>query len=235
MKQPYESDFIRIVDNSLPDFICDEIIKIFDNCQHVEPGRIGGGVDTDKKHSYDVSIQRHKEFEPILNEVFKASTKHIIAYLKDYHFALLGPIALNYQDSSSSRNIALTHENFEEFGVPNIDNLVKHIYQLGEISVQKYEKNVGGYPYWHSEIYPKKNDTEPLHRTLLFMFYLNDVIEGGETDFYYQRKSIKPKKGRMVIAPAGFTHTHRGNVPVSSNKYILTSWVLFNSADTLYP
>lgn len=38
----------------------------------------------------------------------------------------------------------------------------------------------------------------------------------------------------MVIAPAGFTHTHRGLVPRSNDKYILTSWVLFNRAEKLY-
>ena len=69
---------------------------------------------------------------------------------------------------------------------------------------------------------------------LLFMFYLNDVEEGGSTDFYYQDASIQPKAGRMVIAPAYFTHTHRGQIPVSNDKYILTSWVLFNRAEQLY-
>jgi hypothetical protein len=37
----------------------------------------------------------------------------------------------------------------------------------------------------------------------------------------------------MVIAPAGFTHTHRGNMPVSNDKYIATSWVLFQRAEDL--
>ncbi|MDT0595665.1 2OG-Fe(II) oxygenase [Glaciecola petra] len=235
MKQPIEPDFIRVIDNSLPNHICDEIIRIFNNSPNIQQGRTGGGVDIDKKHSYDVSIQRHKEFESILEAVFKTSTIHIIEYLKDFHFALIGPIALTFQDLKSGETSSITDENFKEIGIPNIENLVRHIYQLGEISVQKYEKGIGGYPYWHSEIYPKKNDLQPLHRSLLFMFYLNDVDDGGETDFYYQNKSIQPKKGRMVIAPAGFTHTHRGNKPNSSDKFILTSWVLFNSADTLYP
>ncbi|MEC7470920.1 MAG: 2OG-Fe(II) oxygenase, partial [Pseudomonadota bacterium] len=31
-----------------------------------------------------------------------------------------------------------------------------------------------------------------------------------------------------------FTHTHRGQIPVSDDKYILTSWVLFNRAEQLY-
>ena len=66
------------------------------------------------------------------------------------------------------------------------------------------------------------------------MFYLNDVQEGGETEFFYQDLKIKPKKGTMVIAPAGFTHTHRGNKPISNDKYILTSWVLFNPGKVIY-
>jgi hypothetical protein len=66
------------------------------------------------------------------------------------------------------------------------------------------------------------------------MFYLNDVDEGGTTDFVYQNRQIRPKVGRMVIAPAYFTHTHRGSMPISSDKYILTSWVLFNRAEKIY-
>ena len=58
------------------------------------------------------------------------------------------------------------------------------------------------------------------------MFYLNDVEEGGETGFYYQDVEIKPKKGTLVIFPAGFTHLHRGKMPVSNNKYIANFWFL---------
>jgi hypothetical protein len=77
-------------------------------------------------------------------------------------------------------------------------------------------------------------ENKALHRVLLFLIYLNDVEEGGETDFYYQDKSIKPKAGTMVIAPCGFTHTHRGNIPISSSKYVLASWVSFNPANQIY-
>ncbi len=66
------------------------------------------------------------------------------------------------------------------------------------------------------------------------MFYLNDIEEGGETEFYYQEKKISPKTGRCVIAPSGFTHTHRGNIPKSNDKYILTSWLKFKTAEELY-
>ena len=59
------------------------------------------------------------------------------------------------------------------------------------------------------------------------MFYLNDVKEGGETEFYHQKIKIKPKAGTLVLFPAGFTHTHKGNMPISNDKYIITTWLCY--------
>jgi hypothetical protein len=59
------------------------------------------------------------------------------------------------------------------------------------------------------------------------MLYLNDVEDGGETEFLYQRMRVKPKQGTLLIWPAGFTHTHRGNPPLSNNKYVITGWSEF--------
>jgi len=60
-------------------------------------------------------------------------------------------------------------------------------------------------------------------RTLAWMVYLNDVEEGGETEWLYQQRKIKPEKGTVVIWPGSFTHIHRGNPPMSE-KYIATGW-----------
>jgi len=56
--------------------------------------------------------------------------------------------------------------------------------------------------------------------------YLNEIEEGGETEFLYLNKRVKSKAGRVIIFPAGFTHTHRGNPPINQTKYILSSWGL---------
>jgi len=130
--------------------------------------------------------------------------------------------------------VQLTAENFDEIGAPNAMNLIRYLFKLAPINAQQYIQGKGNYNYWHSEIYPQTGENNALHRILLFIIYLNDVEEGGETDFYYQNKSVKPKAGTMVIAPCGFTHTHKGNIPLSSNKYILTSWVQFNPASQIY-
>jgi hypothetical protein len=86
--------------------------------------------------------------------------------------------------------------------------------------VQKTE--IGqGYHIWHSE--HMSRDTS--NRVLAWTLYLNDVEEGGETEFLYYPKRVKPKTGTFVMWPAGFTHTHRGNPPISNTKYIVTGWI----------
>ena len=36
---------------------------------------------------------------------------------------------------------------------------------------------------------------------------------------------MKPVKGRVLIFPAAFTHTHRGGLVLDGTKYIATAWV----------
>jgi hypothetical protein len=38
----------------------------------------------------------------------------------------------------------------------------------------------------------------------------------------------------VLIAPTAVTHTHRGNRPVGGDKYIATSWILFNRAEAIF-
>lgn len=226
--------FIEVIDNALPAQLCSDIINTFDASGQLAPGRTGGGVDTDKKRSMDVSFSQNPEFQSYHQQVFQVCGNAIFNYLKKYYFAIVGPLGLTLPDPNTGQPVKLTSENFETLGLPQLPMLIQHLFRLGDINTQRYEKGQGGYPYWHSEVFPQAPHNEALHRILLFMFYLNDVEEGGSTDFYYQNVSIQPKAGRMVIAPAYFTHTHRGQIPVSDNKYILTSWVLFNRAEQLY-
>lgn len=78
----------------------------------------------------------------------------------------------------------------------------------------------GGYSVWHIEQSPGYQ----ANRLLVWSIYLNDVENGGETEFLYQQRKIKPKTGTLVIWPAGVTHPHRGNPPYSNDKFILTGW-----------
>jgi hypothetical protein len=105
-----------------------------------------------------------------------------------------------------------------EFDILN--TIARHISL--DYKIQKTEIG-GGYHIWHCEADSLKTS----NRILVWMLYLNDVEEGGETEFLYQHLRIKPKKGTLVIWPASFTYVHRGNPPLSNTKYALTGWVQY--------
>jgi hypothetical protein len=82
----------------------------------------------------------------------------------------------------------------------------------------------GGYHVWHCE----NNGHESSARCLTWIMYLNDVDDGGETEFLYQSLRVKPTAGTIIVWPSGFTHMHRGNPPLSTDKYILTGWTYYH-------
>ena len=100
------------------------------------------------------------------------------------------------------------------------EQLTEYSLQPACLSIQKTSPKQG-YHIWHSENIAKGCG----RRILAHMMYLNDVEEGGETEFLYLSKRFKPRKGTLLIWPAGFTHTHRGNPPISGDKYVATGWV----------
>ena len=66
-----------------------------------------------------------------------------------------------------------------------------------------------------------------LTRVLAWMIYLNDVTDGGETEFPSQDKKFQPRCGDFLIWPAHFTHPHRGIVSKTQVKYIVTGWTVY--------
>tara|TARA_R100000742_G_C4216590_1_gene41515 strand:+ start:19 stop:627 length:609 start_codon:yes stop_codon:yes gene_type:complete len=89
----------------------------------------------------------------------------------------------------------------------------------GSMALQKTEP-MEGYHTFHCE----DLGWRVRNRVLAWTVYLNDVEEGGETEFLYQQLKIKPKANTAAIWPGGFTYLHRGNPPISETKYILTGW-----------
>jgi hypothetical protein len=89
-------------------------------------------------------------------------------------------------------------------------------------SIKLQETKVGqGYHIWHCE----QTNIETASRIMAFILYLNNVEHGGETEFLYQHKRVSPETGTFVLFPAYYTHTHRGNPPLSNDKYVLTGWI----------
>ena len=89
------------------------------------------------------------------------------------------------------------------------------------IAFQYYQPG-GGFKIWHFE--RDNTNAQIARRHLAFMTYLNDVNDDGGTSFYYQDITVKAKKGLTLIWPAEWTHTHKGQVSPTEEKYIITGW-----------
>jgi hypothetical protein len=87
--------------------------------------------------------------------------------------------------------------------------------------IQYYGPN-DGYYAWHTERCNAQPGTQNRH--LVYMIYLNDVTDGGGTEFYHQNLIVQPVKGKSLIWPVDWTYTHRGIPSPTQEKYILTGW-----------
>lgn len=100
--------------------------------------------------------------------------------------------------------------------------ILNHISKMCSFDIKLQKIQPGqGFHFWHCEAFDRRSST----RLLAFQVYLNDILEGGETEFVFQDIKIQPKTGTLLLYPAGFTHTHRGNSPTNETKYIITGWI----------
>lgn len=85
----------------------------------------------------------------------------------------------------------------------------------------------GGYHIWHGE----QGNGDSSSRVLVYMLYLNTLEpnEAGETEFLYQKERYNPTENTMLLWPASYTHTHRGNAVFGDrSKYIVTGWFYYD-------
>lgn len=143
-----------------------------------------------------------------VNKLMKTSTEVCLSELKDqdliadYHKELQAVLE-NYIDKYKFCNY------YAPFAIVN------------NVNIQYYKPNEGFY-VWHTERLSANYPSSTRH--LVFMTYLNDVEDGGETEFYHQELKVKPQKGYTLIWPADWTHTHRGITSPTQDKYIVTGW-----------
>lgn len=226
-------DFIEVIDGLLDPAWCAAVCRRFDAAHHVE-GRVGGGVYPELKKSRDLEISGRPEWNDVSGPLMGAVLKGLLAYLRTYPYTLLAPLMLEHRPADGGAARRLGADDLATMDDAGLMTLVQQLLRPGNINLQRYTEGVGGYPYWHCELYPRDPHAETLHRTLLWTVYLNDSFDEGETEFLYQGRKVQPKTGSLLIAPTAFTHTHRGNRPVGGDKYIATSWILFNRAEAIF-
>jgi len=95
---------------------------------------------------------------------------------------------------------------------PTLDNLVMKRYRAG--SDDNFE------PHYDSH-------SEKVRRYLVFLWYLNDVAEGGETAFCDLGVKVAARRGRLLMFPPYWMFQHAGLPPRSNDKYIVSTYLLF--------
>ena len=193
-------NFIGVFDNTVTNEYCDFLIDFFNRMQNI------GKAVSRKEYENIVSTKKDNSLYFFINEE--------------------DPLIINQQNSQLHPFVETIQKCYEiyveKYGV--IADLGRHV-MTPDIKLQKTLPGEG-YHAWHCEV----SDIPSSRRFLLCMLYLNDVNEGGETEFLYQHKRIKPVKRRVVICPTAFTHTHRGNPPLgNTTKYMINGWMQFIS------
>lgn len=195
-------NLIYIVENSLSESFCSNVIKYYENnSTNHKKGMIGNiksdlpVINTKIKNSIDMSFDVNDMCSGMENYNI---TEELISELKIH--------CEKYIDGIKKINI----------------NINKNIL-FKDFNIQKYEMGKGKFIY-HNDFYIDKQYMK--YRFLNFIFYLNTVECGGETQILNDH-IIKPSTGKLALFPSDWMFTHRGNIPLSNDKYIITGWVLF--------
>ena len=102
------------------------------------------------------------------------------------------------------------------------DHFTSDTFITQSFGIRRYDED-GGHYDWHID---SGRDRYAL-RQLVFLWYLSDVEEGGETEFSFQSVEVKPKAGTLLMFPPFWTHRHRSKPVQKGVKYIATTWVSY--------
>ena len=203
-------DHILHLSGALDRVSCQHLIDIFESLsEYHEDGTIGGirRVDYDSKKCTEMMFKLYDD-----------STIHPIPTRDDVRWE--GKFEVPFYTEPDFTDCLVN--GFKKYAqeYPFIDQLPRTIIFQG-FKIQKYNPNE-----CNSKLHCESGGCD-LSRVLAWMIYLNDVTDGGETEFPSQDKKFQPRCGDFLIWPAHFTHPHRGMVSKTQVKYIITGWTVY--------
>jgi len=192
-------NYIYVNKVSISPELCKDIIEHYNNSKDLHyKGVTGSGLNVDIKDTFDLSITEASLKDETWNKIKNFLFKELNTNLQKYSKKL--HVNNNFYLLQSTTLSAET------------------------LQMQKYEKGKGKYVY-HTDFSVNYNDK--LHRKITYLWYLNDVDIGGETEINGTIK-IKPESGKLLLFPACWTFPHCGLMPISHDKYIITGWCYSN-------
>jgi Rps23 Pro-64 3,4-dihydroxylase Tpa1-like proline 4-hydroxylase len=202
-----ESNYFYINRNSISKELCKTIINMFDSDKNKYEGVTFQGLNKNIKDTEDLVIPNipNKNGFDKWNKIHKFLEKELAKNTKEYVKMLDNFVNTNHEKEN-------TDSNYTTFGT-SLSN--------ESFMVQRYTKQKGRYIY-HNDFWSDWEQKK--YRVITYLWYLNTVEEGGETEFWGTH-TIKPEAGKLLLFPASWTFPHRGKMPLSHDKYIITGWL----------
>jgi hypothetical protein len=202
-----ENNYFYVNQNSISKELCKKIITMFDADKNKYPGVTMGGLAKNIKDTQDLIIPNSPDktgFDK-WNKIKIFLEKELAKNTKEY----IKILDANVTENHTKENTTIEYTTFFDF-------LTNESFM-----VQKYTKEKGRYIYHNDFVcdYEAKK-----YRVITYLWYLNNVEEGGETEFWGTH-TVKPETGKLLLFPASWTFPHRGKMPLSDDKYIITGWL----------
>jgi hypothetical protein len=207
MNQDPDPFIVEFKDTLTPE-LCEKIIRRYEDEKDKHAGVTSSGLNTAIKDSTDYRIRLNTN-----SELWKDVDVELYNILKIY--------LVQYIDSLNRQ--FYPDDDYRFFK--------KHILSENGFQLQKYTKNTGKFVYHHdfSADYQRYR-----HRVIVYLWYLNTVDEGGETEFLGGKYSVRPERGKLILFPATWTYPHMGKMPISDDKYIITGWFYVEDNNTIH-
>lgn len=191
---------------SIPNSLCKDIIELYEVQTSKYDGQTVSGIFKTIKNTTEFVIPYNS---PEISPWFK---------IEKFLYKELYKNLMNYIDIiNNSENYKPENNNNH-----NVFCLKGKSFQMDGFQIQKYEKNKGIYIY-HDDFFPEYDKKR--YRVITFLWYLNTIEDGGETEFWGNVK-VKPEEGKLILFPSFWCFPHRGNVPISDDKYVIAGWFL---------
>ena len=97
------------------------------------------------------------------------------------------------------------------------------IIDMENIRIKKYTDN--GKDVFKNHVDVLRSQGPSSKRFLVFIMYLSDVEEGGETSIPRYNVKCKPKVGRLLMFPPFWTHPHQGEKVIKGTKYQIMTYL----------
>ena len=203
--------FIWVRDEVLDPSLCDNIISRFRTDDRKTSGVCGedSSVKAGIKRSTDLLISGYEDWNDVDCQLHQILTRAIREYITDVSLHYHGTLKCYPEntDSQYMQFLALQGETMDT-------------------GYQIQETKPGDFYDWHDDSMIHVDNHGILHeRTITYIWYLNDIVDEGETEFY-QGIKIPPRKGRMLLFPSTWQYLHRGRkVAGTTDKYLITGWI----------